>query len=100
MSIIIKGMDMPKSCNECMSECINIPLECYPDGDTVPDCPLVEIPTPHGRLIDGDIIDEQIGIPKKCDEDCKYWGIYCEKGSELYICDILHNAPTILEAEE
>ena len=52
MSIIIKGLDMPKGCKECMSECINIPLECYPDGDTVPNCPLIEIPIPHGRLVE------------------------------------------------
>lgn len=43
MGIYIPNMKMPKSCNECMSECINIPLECYPDGDTIPNCPLIEI---------------------------------------------------------
>lgn len=43
--IAIPNMKMLKSCNECMSECINIPLECYPDGDTVPDCPLIDIVT-------------------------------------------------------
>ncbi len=43
--IAILNMKMPKSCSECMSECINIPLECYPDGDTVPDCPLIDTVT-------------------------------------------------------
>ena len=53
MSIIIKGMEMPNICAYCFidtSECnlhesVNIWKERHPD------CPLVEIPTPHGWLI-------------------------------------------------
>lgn len=43
MSVLIKGMDMPKNCGKCFigdrSLCAN-------------GCPLVEVPTPHGRLLD------------------------------------------------
>lgn len=70
MSILIKGMDMPKNCKEC-DFCNEINFEGYlwfdyycsvkdksfdwDDDDNKPDwCPLVEIPTPHGRLIDAD----------------------------------------------
>ena len=66
MSIIIKGMEMPKNCSECrmwsICTCLNdfedYESICYAvdDGDLVRDknCPLVEIPTPHGRLGDLD----------------------------------------------
>ena len=56
MSIIIKGMDMPKECGVCpfVSVSNNIPycdilIEDIRNGLS---CPLIEIPTPHGRLID------------------------------------------------
>lgn len=66
MSVIIKGMDMPKSCIYCQ----------FRDGwfCTVPDhreldrknisrgrekwCSLGEVPTPHGNLIDVDEADK------------------------------------------
>jgi len=66
MSILIRGMEMPKNCAECnmwcICECLNdfedFESICYAveDGDLIRDknCPLVEIPTPHGRLIDAD----------------------------------------------
>ena len=72
MSVIIKGMEMPKNCAECrmwcICECLNdfedFESICYAveDGDLVRDknCPLVEIPTPHGRLIDADVFAENI----------------------------------------
>ena len=66
MSVIVRGMDMPKNCAECemwsICECLKeykdyeSILCAVDDGDLVraDDCPLVEIPTPHGRLIDAD----------------------------------------------
>ena len=70
MSVIIKGMKMPKSCDSCdliqfddeefEAHC---PLSSYYRWcGTPPDyrpegCPLVEVPTPHGRLIDADYIN-------------------------------------------
>lgn len=66
MSVIVKGMEMPKNCKECpfsdhQAWCL-IPGEWReryycPDDDVSEHCPLVEIPTPHGRLIDADAID-------------------------------------------
>lgn len=63
MSVIVKNMEMPKNCKECPFSdheawCL-IPgswKERYycPDDERSDDCPLVEIPTPHGRLIDAD----------------------------------------------
>ena len=57
MSILIKGINMPKepwecpchngengNCNVTQKTCFEIPK----------DCPLIEVPTPHGDLIDRD----------------------------------------------
>ena len=72
-SVIVKGMEMPKNCAYCpLSEYRNSSiLDCKQIGtvgtavrDTHnvlkrrhPNCPLIEIPTPHGRLIDADEIE-------------------------------------------
>ena len=75
MSVLIKGMGIPVNCNKCVF-CVNgftdaAPMyECAASGDDMtsvlvddhgkpfdfrPDwCPLIEVETPHGRLIDAD----------------------------------------------
>ena len=62
MSLIIKGSIMPLMCEECPCyDCDDYSCKATGRGvieyryDGRPDnCPLVEIPTPHGRLIDAD----------------------------------------------
>ena len=67
MSVIIKGMKMPKSCDSCdliqfddeglETHCPLSPYYrwCGTPPDYRPEgCPLVEIRTPHGRLIDAE----------------------------------------------
>ena len=75
MSVLIKGMEMPKDCRDCPMEMF------YSCGDTRcrvtnkllawdyeaipfigrPDwCPIVEVPAPHGRLIDADALKNYI----------------------------------------
>ena len=94
MSILIKGMEMPKDCPYCPLAHWNFKNEftgceivkkyfsteeMYADGK--PDfCPLVEIP-PHGRLIDADALEAQ------CDDP--YWCVW--------LTDI-KDAPTIIES--
>jgi hypothetical protein len=69
MSAIVKGMEMPKNCMSCPFPAVGVDAYyCHcptQDGkeydfkyaDTIPDtCPLVEISTPHGRLIDADVL--------------------------------------------
>ena len=52
--ILIRGMEMPKACNECpLINCVHDNQGYYPIPEK---CPLVEVP-PHGRLIDADDID-------------------------------------------
>ena len=67
MGVYIKGIDMPKEPWDCTchngetGQCKVIHIGCY---DCIPkNCPLVEVPTPHGRLIDvekTDVLDKII----------------------------------------
>ena len=67
MSIVIKGLSMPKNCLLCpccVGEGIGMGRQhycqviddepCVSETYRPKNCPLVEIPTPHGRLIDAD----------------------------------------------
>lgn len=71
MSVLIKNMKMPKTCEECSFgyEEDAAWMACIPQGVSVrkefvsgicdPNCPLVEVPAQHGDLID---IDSKITI--------------------------------------
>ena len=65
MSILIKGMEMPRACSQCflyheaeegvgtLSDHCGVGWRKIPRKVEKPDwCPLVEVPTPHGDLID------------------------------------------------
>lgn len=107
MSILIKGMEMPKKCRDCA--CVNWhfggPWECLAIHknvdwvelyDKCPDwCPLVEVPTPHGRLIDA---DELMEIYQPASEDVNEWEHYTTTIS--VIRQNIKDAPTVIEAEE
>lgn len=85
MSILIKGMEKPISCDDCI-----VPLsKCDFLQRRADKCPLVEIPTPHGRLIDASELIKSYMKGTKTDIDDFYDTI-----------DIIDNTPTILEAEE
>ena len=109
MSVLIKGMKMPKSCNSCpfqFRNCI-IPFNPFSE-ERHPDCPLSDVPS-HGRLIDADVMAEdlnfdiendlkaldQMDLVGKArahiefDKDCK-------QNCMLYLSE----APTVIEAEE
>ena len=74
--LLIRGMEMPKSCDECRimaledTNCVAelycgcpIVFKAHPQGvGHRPNyCPLIPVP-PHGRLIDGDKLDEYLKI--------------------------------------
>ena len=95
MSVLVKGMKMPGKCGLCDLFHAESPMHCtvvkgyktvgVPYGMPRPDwCPLVEVPTPHGRLIDSD----------RMLRDCKYPEV------ETYTRVALESAPTVIEAEE
>ena len=88
MSVLIKGMTRPKNCFEChLTKWIDDGCAgCWADdkihnASRPDDCPLVEIPKPHGRLIDAD---------RATAESIKM------TGKRLLAID---TAPTIIEAE-
>ena len=96
MSILIKGMKMPRNCFEChlhsawicilsnekiLSKDTGVDIEKKPNW-----CPLVEIPTPHGRLIDADKLSNQ-----------KYENIWTNR--LIIDADDLDDALTVIEAE-
>lgn len=111
MSILIRGAKAPRICGVCPFERNGWPDEweehCMLLGRQVgyfgkkerkpEDCPIIEVPTPHGRLGNIDlIIDELNGLFRTRDYD----------RIDFYnhaIADCLatvRNAPTIIEAEE
>lgn len=66
MAIYIKDMKMPKGCRDCQFEdwgkCIAIrPIRTtrHMSEEREVYCPLTEVPEPHGRLIDGDALEEK-----------------------------------------
>ena len=106
MSLIIKGSIMPLMCEECPCyDCDDYSCKATGRGvieyryDGRPDnCPPVEIPTPHGRLIDADRLFSMIH-GTLC-ETCETFS--CEKGKGCLIDDVFNlidQAPTIIEAE-
>lgn len=90
MAIYIKGVEMPKNCLECKLAindnnhqrycpftnvvCLNIGVQ--------DNCPLTEIPEPHGRLIDADVYKSQFQFWSEYDDEC------------------LDKTPTVIEGSE
>ena len=76
MAILIKGMEMPKSCFNCRCpracQAINRRIdemdrtEWFPQDHRHSDCPLIEVPEPHGRTIDADALVED--LKRQCEE--------------------------------
>lgn len=102
MSVLIRGMEIPEDCRVCPMEMfyINcgdtrcratnkllaedykaIPFSGRPDW-----CPLVEVPVPHGRLIDADELANKTFYSTTNAPYITYWRFV--------------NAPTVIEAEE
>lgn len=91
MSILIRGMEMPNSCRDCMLEQPYDGYNCGINGKSYnwgiegrpSDCPMVEVP-PHGRLIDADALEYSLGIEDR----------------DIYAYHIINDAPTVIEREE
>ncbi len=108
MSVLIKGMGMPKTAGECSVKIDPDTRRCIYTGkefeETLSlllsrrcaDCPLIEVPTPHGRLIDADFEEAYYTsmtvnpTPDVTDKD---------KRNSLIIIEALQMAKTIIEAE-
>ena len=112
MSVLIK-MEMPRSCLLCPMYFLG---RCRLLGRTIPDlangklpdiCPIIEIKTPHGRLVDGDALMNAFAkAERSMQEDGKEYSFsFLSPGLEVStewdcVNDLLENTPTIIEAEE
>ena len=98
--VLIKGMEMPKDCDNCRfynddfdyANCeatgSSRGYTWHPFGQRMPNCPLVEVPTPHGRLIDVDrLIRELKNVMSE---------------NDLHFAELAYivGQPTIIEAED
>lgn len=115
MSIMIKDMEMPKTCKECPFSdheawCL-IPgdwRERYyiPKDERSKYCPLIELP-PHGRLIDADKLMKKIKDAeyKFIVTGKKYANSFLNNAGRICVewwCveDMVENVPTVIEAED
>ena len=111
MGVYIKGMEMPKNCLECeiRSYDANAQEEYCPFSEIVclsigiqDNCPLVEVPEPHGRLVDADklimhLADYQL-------QESPVWGSNeygnADKYEAITDCiDAVESACAVIEAE-
>lgn len=89
MSILIRGMEMPKTCDDCTISCDH---DAHIDGYRMVKpsrfCPLIELPEEHGDLIDRDELRK------------KKWTIAWDDGkAEYYNAEDIEAAPTVIPAE-
>ena len=107
MSLIIKGVNLPEKCESC--PCYDyIDYVCRADDCFAPfdvenpeerseHCPLIEIPTPHGRLIDADALLRVIE-----ENSYRLRGVTNSTENGMFLTGIrqaIDESPTIIEAE-
>lgn len=99
MSVLIRGMEMPQNCDKCRFQsalrlyCDAMPYNFCGNTDDIerPDwCPLVEISTPHGRLVDIKSVEDR----KFTTVDNEY-----ERWWNGALDSVVDNASTVIEAE-
>ena len=98
MGVYIKGMDMPANCESCrFRRCVSDLIMfswvgCQLDVGMAkkeafkgrhPNCPLVEVQEPHGRLVDVGALNH----------------VYYQRPTYSNLCNAINNAPTVIEAE-
>lgn len=101
MSFFIKGMGVPKRCGLCPCFHAEHPMYCQavkadkekrivaPYGLPRPDwCPLVEIPTPHGDLVDRDKLMIDV-----IDSDLDH----LQRDDWREVIQIISDAPTVIK---
>lgn len=108
MGVYIKGVKMWENCCDC--PCYQDAYDFYPycmaieeqkieggghlekDGKgRHKDCPLVELPEKHGRLIDAEKLKNE--YPHDTDWDYPV-------NTNCYVCESIDNAQTVIEAED
>ena len=95
MSVVVKGMKLPDMCGHCR---FATAFDCKATGNFIidhsvrnADCPLDEVPEPHGDLIDREGLQDIIG----------QLNLNWEYGQGVSDCwDALLDAPAIIPASE
>lgn len=103
MSILIKGLKMPKSCCDCIFDVwgaclININTE--PKNKLTHSCPLIELPD-HGDLIDRDALRQEMRLSdscKRCERDA-YKCQYYDEMTVMDVCERIDDAPVVIPEE-
>ena len=116
MSVLIEGMKMPTKCSDCeLCElviqngiyCCNCPVPIMQGTDITkaikencrhPKCPLVEVPTPHGSLIDSEEFKNMLALGVMTAQM-----LGSDENTSLdihFMKEILKEMPTVIEAEE
>lgn len=122
MSIFIRGVDLPENCMDCPVDFPICDLWTHSAFEGIkgnpyyirhPNCPIIEVPAQHGRLIDADALIAD--MKRQCREvfrvdavspddfwitrneayNERLWRTWCES-----FYDYLDARPTILEAED
>lgn len=110
MSILIRSnVHLPRSCRKCpfnggdwciASEKVRIGKHGNVNEHRHPDCPLVEIPTQHGRLIDAGALANKY---ERFHRILKGSNLMADKVRrdeiDMFLSELKCNAPTIIEAE-
>lgn len=105
MSVIVKGMKMPKKCDEChfyrywdemASSCRAFNKtkwidDCDMKKERHPDCQLIELP-PHGDLIDRDALMKKLN-------NCMFPSDMVTTRAVSMAMNWLKESPTIIESE-
>lgn len=96
MSVFVKGMEMPECCDDCFTDeyaCdLWSELSLHETGEKRhPDCPLIEVKEPHGRLLDGDALIKDLENRWNVNDDIDF----CNKE----VWHGIYDAPTVIESE-
>jgi hypothetical protein len=93
MGTYIKNFVPPKNCADCDDDMLRTAIGCpyFADTGRHKDCPLVEVKTPHGRLLD----ENEVKNTFKFSEDAEYarWtlaGVFMD----------IEDTEAVLESEE
>ena len=91
-----RDVKFPKACEQCHFYdgllCCVMDTYVHDPENKHEECPLIEIPDNHGRLIDADAFKK---------ENAYYWGRdFIGARYEDCLCDLINAAPTIIPADE
>lgn len=105
IGIYIKGIEMPESCSSCRfvrgCQAINRRIDAkvrtlsrlFPIDRRHSDCPLIEVPEPHGRLGDLDAVERNLLKMQQAQTGQYTHGVRKSRA-------VLRDAPTIIPASE